>query len=203
MDVRDCRTVHRLPSSISRSFAERRPGSIGHITFRGKCAGARSAGKPHAACDVAGAGNGLTVRLVRHSHRKRGETDRPRLRSTAPALDPTALLRTAFLRGRCRHRSGSGRSRAAHTDIMDNCEQVFDELVVWRQSAQRDPRGPIQSEDRSNMSPDPMYWFNRVFVPALKRRVFMVGNLPDILYDAVTPFLGSTADGVLCQNSAL
>ena len=71
MDVRDCRTV-RLPSSISRRFAERRPGSIGHITLRGKCAGARSAGKPHAACDVAGAGNGLTVRLVRHSHRKRG-----------------------------------------------------------------------------------------------------------------------------------
>ena len=92
MDVRDCRTVHRLPSSISRRFAERRPGSIGHITLRGKCAGARSAGKPHAACDVAGAGNGLTVRLVRHSHRKRGETDRPRLRSTAPALDPTALV---------------------------------------------------------------------------------------------------------------
>ena len=89
MDVRDCRTVHRLPSSISGRFAERRPGSIGHITLRGKCAGARSAGKPHAACDVAGAGNGLTVRLVRHSHRKRGETDRPRLRSTAPALDPT------------------------------------------------------------------------------------------------------------------
>ena len=53
--------------------------------------GARSAGKPHAACDVAGAGNGLTVRLVRHSHRKRGETDRPRLRSTAPALDPTDI----------------------------------------------------------------------------------------------------------------
>ena len=95
MDVRDCRTV-RLPSSISRRFAERRPGSIGHITLRGKCAGARSAGKPHAACDVVGAGNGLTVRLVRHSHRKRGETDRPRLRSTAPALDPTGVrpLRT-------------------------------------------------------------------------------------------------------------
>ena len=91
MDVRDCRTVHRLPSSRSRRFAERRPGSIGHITLRGKCAGARSAGKPHAACDVAGAGNGLTVRLVRHSHRKRGETDRPRLRSTAPALDPTIV----------------------------------------------------------------------------------------------------------------
>ena len=61
-------------------------------TLRGKYAGARSAGKPHAACDVAGAGNGLTVRLVRHSHRKRGETDRPRLRSTAPTLDPTGSL---------------------------------------------------------------------------------------------------------------
>ena len=46
----------------------------------------------NAACDVAGAGNGLTVRLVRHSHRKRGETDRPRLRSTAPALDPTGSV---------------------------------------------------------------------------------------------------------------
>ncbi len=73
------------------SLRKTRGGSIGHIILRGKCARARSAGKPHAACDVAGAGNGLTVRLVRHSHRKRGETDRPRLRSTAPALDPTAL----------------------------------------------------------------------------------------------------------------
>jgi hypothetical protein len=43
------------------------------------CAGARSAGNPHATCDVAGAGNQLTVRLVRHSQRKRGETDRPDL----------------------------------------------------------------------------------------------------------------------------
>ncbi len=30
------------------------------ITFDAKCAGARSAGNPHAACDVAGAGNGAT-----------------------------------------------------------------------------------------------------------------------------------------------
>jgi hypothetical protein len=33
---------------------------IGPITFDAKCAGARSAGNPHAACDVAGAGNGVT-----------------------------------------------------------------------------------------------------------------------------------------------
>ena len=29
--------------------------------------------------------------LAQDAHRKRGETDRPRLRSTAPALDPTGL----------------------------------------------------------------------------------------------------------------
>ena len=51
-----------------------------------------------------------------------------------------------------------------------------------------------------------MYWFNRVFVPALKRRISMVSNLPDILYGAVKPFLGFTADGtgrrgvIFCQQ---
>src|SRR5919108_592380 len=44
---------------------------------------------PSARCDAAGTGNGLTARLVRHSQRKRGATDRPDLRSTAPVLDPT------------------------------------------------------------------------------------------------------------------
>ncbi len=38
---------------------------------------------------------------------------------------------------------------AAHTDIMDNSEQVFDEPVVWRQSAQRDPRVKIRSDGNS------------------------------------------------------
>ena len=46
-------------------------------------------GKPSAPFDEAGTGNGLTAGLVRHSHRKRGVTDRPSLRSTAPVLDPT------------------------------------------------------------------------------------------------------------------
>ena len=142
MDVGDCRTVHRLPSSISRRFAERRPGSIGHITLRGKCAGARSAGKPHAACDVAGAGNGLTVRLVRHSHRKRGETDRPRLRSTAPALDPTedefaATKKRAlddFVRSyRYRRRDASATKRRASRlakrvkDVLDAMAATFED----------------------------------------------------------------------------
>jgi hypothetical protein len=38
-----------------------------------KCAGTRSAGNPHATCDVAGAGNGALLRV------------------TAPVLDPTSL----------------------------------------------------------------------------------------------------------------
>ena len=39
--------------------------------------------------DVAGAGDGFTVRLVRHRHTKGTETDRHHLRDTAPVLDPT------------------------------------------------------------------------------------------------------------------
>ena len=41
-----------------------------------KRAGERSAGNLHAPFDVAGDGNQLTVRFVRHSQRKRGATDR-------------------------------------------------------------------------------------------------------------------------------
>jgi hypothetical protein len=68
---------------------ESRSSTIGHITLGMKQTGAPSAGNPHAGCDVAGAGNGFTVGLLRHSQRKRGETDRPDLRNTAPVLDPT------------------------------------------------------------------------------------------------------------------
>ena len=45
---------------------------IGLITLDVKCAGARSAGNPHATCDVAGAGNQLTVRIVRHWSSRQG-----------------------------------------------------------------------------------------------------------------------------------
>ena len=68
---------------------ESRPGTIGPITLGTKQTGAPSAGNPHAGCDVAGAGNGFTVWLLRHSQRKRGATARPDLRKTAPVLDPT------------------------------------------------------------------------------------------------------------------
>jgi hypothetical protein len=62
------------------------------ITLGAKWPGEPSAGNRHARFDVAGIGNQLTVRLVRHSQRKRGATDRPRLRSPAPVLDPTVLF---------------------------------------------------------------------------------------------------------------
>src|ERR1035441_9483600 len=65
------------------------PSKIGPINLGTKQTGAPSAGNPHAGCDVAGAGNGFTVWLFRHSQRKRGATDRPDLRNTAPVLDPT------------------------------------------------------------------------------------------------------------------
>src|SRR6266567_8611578 len=75
---------------------ESRYSTIGHITLGTKQTGAPSAGNPHAGCDAAGAGNGFTVWLLRHSQRKRGETDRPDLRNTAPVLDPTGQ-RPGFL----------------------------------------------------------------------------------------------------------
>ena len=63
-----------------------------------KRTGERSAGNPHAAFEVAGAGNQLTVLLVRHSQRKQGETARLNLRSRAPVLDPTKdAIRTPTL----------------------------------------------------------------------------------------------------------
>jgi hypothetical protein len=44
---------------------------------------------------VAGAGNGFTVWLLRHSQRKRGAIARLDLRNTAPVLDPTPSLHLA------------------------------------------------------------------------------------------------------------
>ena len=41
--------------------------------------------------EVAGAGNGFMVRLVRHRQTKGTVTDRQHLRDTAPVLDPTLL----------------------------------------------------------------------------------------------------------------
>src|ERR1700692_3881934 len=80
---------------------ESRPCTIGPINSDTKQTGAPSAGNPHAGCDVAGAGNGFTVLLLRHSHRKRGETARLNLRNTAPVLDPTQENMALFGKTAC------------------------------------------------------------------------------------------------------
>ena len=81
MAVRQAGTLLGVPRFVSAVELGSRSGLIGRITQDMKCAGARSAGNPHATCDVAGAGIPFTVRLVRHSQRKRGATDRLDLRN--------------------------------------------------------------------------------------------------------------------------
>src|SRR6202049_4241402 len=98
---------------------ESRPSTIGHITLGTKQTGAPSAGNPHAGCDVAGAGDGFTVWLLRHSQRKRGETARPDLRDTAPVLDPTDMV-TGISRT-----TGSGESALPYAFFIINRFEVL------------------------------------------------------------------------------
>jgi hypothetical protein len=89
--LRGAGTLPRLPASSTMVTAESPASHDGHITLDRKQAGKPIAGNRHDGFEVAGAGTQLTVRLVRHSQRKRGATDRPTLRSMAPVLDPTRL----------------------------------------------------------------------------------------------------------------
>src|ERR1700730_12482224 len=88
MAVRNARTLLAVSGFLWTVDLGSRSGLIGLITLDVNCAGARSAGNPLATCDVAGAGNQLTVRIVRHSQRKRGATDRPDLRSNGASPRP-------------------------------------------------------------------------------------------------------------------
>jgi hypothetical protein len=78
--------------------AESAAALVGRISLGVKRAGERSAGNPPAPFEVAGVGDGFTAGLMRHSRRKRGATDRPGLRNTAPALDPTGDTRFGISR---------------------------------------------------------------------------------------------------------
>src|SRR5947209_12445267 len=89
MALHGTRVVQQLPSTAARAMAQSRPSTIGLITLGTKETGKPSARNSHAGFDAAGTGNRLTDRLVRHSQRKRGATDRSVLRGTAPVLDPT------------------------------------------------------------------------------------------------------------------
>src|ERR1700722_303748 len=80
---------------------ESRPGTIGPITLGTKQTGAPSAGNLHAGCDAEGTGNGFTVRILRHSQRKRGATSyaRPSEHRASPRPDrnPNCDARFSFL----------------------------------------------------------------------------------------------------------
>ncbi len=61
MAVRNAGTLLGVPSLLWAVDLDSRSGLIGLINLVVNCAGARSAGNPLATCDVAGAGNQLTV----------------------------------------------------------------------------------------------------------------------------------------------
>src|SRR3954452_7406599 len=89
MALQSTGSVQGLPGQMGKVRAESRYSAIGLINLDEKQTGAPSAGNPHAGCEVAGAGNRLTVRILRHFQRKQETKDRVDLRAMAPALDPT------------------------------------------------------------------------------------------------------------------
>ena len=101
--------------SGSASFSESRSDTIGHISLGVKQTRKPSAGNPHAGFDVAGIGNQFTVRLLRHSQRKRRATARPNLQTRSPSPRPYNLPRSSPPRGsgtlpiRCSKRLPAGR----------------------------------------------------------------------------------------------
>jgi len=86
MAVRGTEAVQRISGSSS-ICAESTPSLIGLITPDTKQTGKRSAGKPHAAFDVAGAGNVTMVAGLRSTTKVMELPPAPTVR--APALDPT------------------------------------------------------------------------------------------------------------------
>jgi len=87
MGLWDSLTITGYP--IPRHPGKPLPHRIGLINFDVKCAGARSAGNPHAACDVAGVGDGITETPTRARRWQRRKQPRWFLRIYAPTLDPT------------------------------------------------------------------------------------------------------------------
>jgi len=53
-------TIEPTSTLPGAATVESRSSMVGLINLEVRCAGARSAGDPHAACDVAGVGNGAT-----------------------------------------------------------------------------------------------------------------------------------------------
>ncbi len=103
---------------------------IGQISDEAKPSGKRSAGKPHAAFEVAGAGNGIHLRI------------------TAPALDPTVASIAAEVARFCLAlptliaKNGfldeRGFGGAVLLDFMEEASQLFTEVGERRRLGRRD-----------------------------------------------------------------
>ena len=86
--VVDGRSGHLDLGDGSRTVLESDSNRIGPINLAAKCAGARSAGNPHAACEVAGAGNGATE-LAKRARRGKPRTQPSQRPDGPPRQFPT------------------------------------------------------------------------------------------------------------------
>ena len=119
MAVRLSKAVQQLSSATQRT--ERCPSVIGPINLEAKQMGARSAGNPHAACDVEGAGNVAWSRCWDTRRRKGEPTGNPnfdlnRRASPRPYLgvDPLGLVGALGLQVKLGQiASGHGKGRVA------------------------------------------------------------------------------------------
>jgi hypothetical protein len=106
--------------------------------------------------DAAGAGNGFTVLLLRHSQRKRGATDRLDLRNTAPVLDPTPLdpskVREAPLTGNLRAKAyldGAQRCTFERGDELGRPPEMGGSVRARLQGNRANKRRNAEAVDRS------------------------------------------------------
>ena len=107
MAVRHSRAVQRLSSAPRQ--AESRPGTIGPISLDVKQMGERSAGNPHAAFDVAEAGN-----VARHRPKLARQSSTLPVRGRPVMGVPTAIANRQRLQGFLRHGSDRPSARRCH-----------------------------------------------------------------------------------------
>ena len=124
--VREAGSLSRLPTSSSMVISESPAGGSGPITLDSKHAGKPIAGNRHDGFEEAGAGNQLTVSLLRHSQRKRKATARLNLRSVAPVLDPTT-----------RDSGATGRRTTVLPVPLLRTQSAEDHLGAWHADAAR------------------------------------------------------------------
>ena len=133
-NVGSVQPVSRFVPAVSDSGSH----PIGLITLDVKSAGARSAGNPHATCDVAGVGDGITDIPKRARRWKRRKQPRNSLRIYAPALDPTGICNNNVGQSDVLSTVAVGyRSALGRCDYLTNCARDFQTVRRWRVSPVR------------------------------------------------------------------